>query len=171
MDPYVMLAKNTIESYIRNRKVIRPTADELTEEMRESRAGAFVSIHKNGELRGCIGTIAPTRDTLAEEIIANAIAASTRDPRFPAIRPEELPFLAIGVDVLKEAEPIKSEAELDVKRYGVIVEQGRRRGLLLPDLEGVDTVEYQVEIAKRKAGIFRDDVPVKLYRFEVVRHE
>lgn len=171
MDPYVLLAKNTIESYIRNRKVIRPTADELTEEMRESRAGAFVSIHKNGELRGCIGTIAPTRDTLAEEIIANAIAASTRDPRFPAIRPEELPFLAIGVDVLKEAEPIKSEAELDVKRYGVIVEQGRRRGLLLPDLEGVDTVEYQVEIAKRKAGIFRDDVPVKLYRFEVVRHE
>ncbi|MDO4804040.1 MAG: AmmeMemoRadiSam system protein A [Lachnospiraceae bacterium] len=171
MDSYVLLAKNTIERYIKERKVYRPSAEELTEEMVNGRAGAFVSIHENGDLRGCIGTIAPTRDTLAEEIIANAISASTRDPRFPAIRREELPFLTINVDVLKEAEPIESEAELDVKRYGVIVEQGYRRGLLLPDLEGVDTVEYQVEIAKRKAGIFDDDEPVKLYRFEVVRHE
>lgn len=171
MDPYVALAKNTIELYIRERKIYKPAGDELTDEMRNERAGAFVSIHENEDLRGCIGTIAPTRATLAEEIISNAISASTRDPRFYPIRAEELPLLTISVDVLGEAEPIKSKDELDVKRYGVIVEKGRRRGLLLPDLEGVDTVDYQVEIAKRKAGIYEDDEDVQLYRFEVIRHE
>ncbi len=171
MDSYVQLAKNTIDLYIRRKKIYQPEEKELTEEMRMSRAGAFVSIHENGELRGCIGTIAPTRDTLAEEIIFNAISAATRDPRFPAIREAELEQLEISVDVLGEAEPIRSEAELDVKRYGVIVEKGYRRGLLLPDLEGVDTVEYQVSIAKMKAGIHEDEENVRLYRFEVIRHE
>lgn len=171
MDPYVQLAKNTIDRYIRSREVYQPSADELTAEMVSTRAGAFVSIHELGELRGCIGTIAPTRETLADEIIGNAIAASTRDPRFPAIQPEELDSLEISVDVLGEAEPITSENELDVKRYGVIVEKGFRRGLLLPDLEGVDTVEYQVYIAKQKAGIGLHEKDVKLYRFEVIRHE
>ena len=171
MDPYVALAKNTVELYIKERKIYKPAPEELTEEMRTGRAGAFVSIHENEDLRGCIGTIAPTRASLAEEIISNAISAATRDPRFYPIREEELPHLVISVDVLGEAEPIRSKAELDVKRYGVIVEKGRRRGLLLPDLEGVDTVDYQVEIAKRKAGIFEDDEDVQLYRFEVIRHE
>ena len=171
MDPYVALAKNTIERYIKERKVYKPAAEELTEEMRNGRAGAFVSIHENGDLRGCIGTIAPTRPNLAEEIISNAIMAATRDPRFRPVVENELPCLSISVDVLGAAEPIRSKAELDVKRYGVIVEKGRRRGLLLPDLEGVDTVDYQVEIAKRKAGIFEDDEDVQLYRFEVIRHE
>ena len=128
-----------------------------------------MSIHEHGQLRGCIGTIAPTRDCLAEEIIRNAISASTRDPRFRPIRKEELPFLEISVDVLGEAEDIESEAELDVKRYGVIVSKGMRRGLLLPDLGGVDTVEQQVAIAKQKAGISQSE-KVTLQRFEVVRH-
>ena len=171
MDPYVSLAKKTIELYVRERRVYKPAAEELTEEMRSGRAGAFVSIHENEDLRGCIGTIAPTRASLSEEIISNAIAAATRDPRFYPIREEELPLLSISVDVLGAAEPIESKDELDVKRYGVIVEKGRRRGLLLSDLEGVDTVDYQVEIAKRKAGIFEDDEDVQLYRFEVIRHE
>ncbi len=171
MDPYVQLAKNTIDLYIRSRNIYQPAADELTTEMTSSQAGAFVSIHELGELRGCIGTIAPTRDTLAEEIIQNAISASTRDPRFPQIQPEELDSLEISVDVLGAAEPIDSEDQLDVKRYGVIVEKDFRRGLLLPDLEGVDTVEYQVYIAKRKAGIGEWEKGVKLYRFEVIRHE
>ncbi len=171
MDPYVRLAKNTIDLYVRSRQVYRPEDSELTEEMASARAGAFVSIHEDGDLRGCIGTIAPTRDTLAEEIISNAIAASTRDPRFPPIGEEELAGLTISVDVLTEAEPVSSEDELDVKRYGVIVEKGYRRGLLLPDLDGVDTVSYQVSIAKRKAGIRDNEAGVKMYRFEVIRHE
>lgn len=171
MDPYVALARNTIGEYIRKGKVYRPQAGELTDEMRDTRAGAFVSIHEDGELRGCIGTIAATQDTLAEEIVANAISAATRDPRFPPIREEELGSLEISVDVLGEAEPIESESALDVKRYGVIVEKGYRRGLLLPDLDGVDTVEDQIAIAKRKAGIREEERDVKMYRFEVIRHE
>ena len=171
MDPYVQLARNTIDLYIKKKQIYEPQPEELTEEMRSAQAGAFVSIHKDGDLRGCIGTIAPTRETLAEEIVSNAISASTRDPRFPAVRESELAYLEISVDVLGEPEPISSEAELDVKRYGVIVEKGYRRGLLLPDLEGVDTVAYQVYIAKMKAGIGADERGVKLYRFEVIRHE
>lgn len=171
MDPYVQLARNTIDLYIRKRQVYRPAPEELTEELRAGRAGAFVSIHKDGALRGCIGTIEPIRETLAEEIVSNAISASTRDPRFPAVRENELEALEISVDVLGEPEPVSSEAELDVKRYGVIVEKGYRRGLLLPDLEGVDTVDYQVYIAKMKAGIGPEERGVKLYRFEVIRHE
>ena len=171
MDPYVQLARNTIDLYIKKKQIYEPQPEELTEEMRSAQAGAFVSIHKDGALRGCIGTIAPTRETLAEEIVSNAISASTRDPRFPAVRESELAYLEISVDVLGEPEPISSEAELDVKRYGVIVEKGYRRGLLLPDLEGVDTVAYQVYIAKMKAGIGAEERGVKLYRFEVIRHE
>lgn len=171
MDPYVRLAKNTIERYIRGRQIYRPQESELTEEMRTARAGAFVSLHEKGELRGCIGTIAPTQTRLAEEIIANAISAATRDPRFPAVREEELPLLDISVDVLGEAEPVHSPEELDVKRYGVIVEKGYRRGLLLPDLEGVETVEAQIDIAGRKAGIRAGETGVRMYRFEVIRHE
>ena len=171
MDAYVELAKKTIDLYIRERKVFSPEKEDFPEEMFRLRAGAFVSIHEKGDLRGCIGTIAPVRENLAEEIVSNAIAASTRDPRFYPIREEELPLLTIHVDVLGEAEPIRSTAELDVKRYGVIVTKGIRRGLLLPDLEGVDTVEYQVAIARQKAGIRENETGVQLERFEVVRHE
>ena len=121
-------------------------------------------------MRGCIGTIAPVRSTLAEEIIENAISASTRDPRFIPVTVDELDRLEYSVDVLSPAEPIDSPEQLDVKRYGVIVTNGGRRGLLLPNLDTIDTVEEQISIAKRKAGIAENE-PVKLQRFEVVRHK
>ena len=164
MDKYVELAKKTIETFITHGDVYEPSEDEMTEEMKDHRAGAFVSIHENGQLRGCIGTISPTCKNIAYEIVSNAIAASTRDPRFDPIRSEELDNLEINVDVLSPEEPIDSPDQLDVNRYGVIVEKG------LPDLDGVDTVEEQIAIAKRKAGIDPDAKGVKLYRFEVVRH-
>ncbi|MBR6451919.1 MAG: AmmeMemoRadiSam system protein A [Lachnospiraceae bacterium] len=167
-DAYVTLARKSLESYILRQETIR-VPDDLPKDMLMKRAGAFVSIHKFGKLRGCIGTILPTTDSVAEEIIENAISASTRDPRFPAIEAEELPFLEINVDVLGEPEDIASTDELDVKKYGVIVSCGGRRGLLLPDLDGVDTVEEQVMIAMQKAGISPGE-KISLQRFEVVRH-
>ena len=167
-DPCVQLARASLESYILSRKII-DVPQGLPEDLTARRAGAFVSIHEHGQLRGCIGTISPARSNLAEEIIFNAISASTRDPRFPPIRKEELPFLEINVDVLGEPEDIESEDDLDVKRYGVIVTNGLRRGLLLPDLDGVDTVQQQIAIAKQKAGIASFE-KVSLQRFEVVRH-
>ena len=137
--------------------------------MIRTRAGAFVSIHKHGRLRGCIGTIYPTTENVALEIIRNAISASTQDPRFDPITADELKWLEINVDVLGEPERIASMDELDVKRYGVIVSYGQKRGLLLPDLDGVYTPEQQVSIAMQKGGI-REDEPYSLERFEVVRH-
>ncbi len=167
-DPWVKLARQTVESYVREGKQ-PPVPEGLPAELLDRRAGAFVSIHEKGRLRGCIGTIGPTADCLAREIIQNAVSACSRDPRFEPIRPEELPWLEISVDVLGEPEDVGSEAELDVKRYGVIVTSGHKRGLLLPNLEGVDTVERQVAIAREKAGI-RPKERVKLQRFRVVRH-
>ena len=137
--------------------------------MTARRAGAFVSLHIHGQLRGCIGTISPMTANLASEIISNAVSAGNYDPRFSPVREDELPFLEYSVDVLSSAEPIDSMAELDVKRYGVIVSCGGRRGLLLPDLDGVDTPEQQVDIARRKGGIGKNE-PYTLERFEVVRH-
>ena len=167
-DEYVKLARKTIETFIKeNTKISLPK--DLPKDMTDKRAGAFVSIHKYGQLRGCIGTILPTTGCVGEEIIQNAISASTSDPRFPAITENELPALEISVDVLGEPEDIPSPDYLDVKKYGVIVTKGFRRGLLLPDLDGVDTVEEQIAIAKRKAGIGYDE-DVKLQRFEVIRH-
>ena len=167
-DAYVRLARQSMEAYILRGETI-PLPEGLPEDMARRQAGAFVSIHKEGTLRGCIGTISPTRDSLAEEIIHNAISASTEDPRFPPIGPEELSRLDISVDVLGEPEPIPSEDYLDVKRYGVIVTSGQKRGLLLPDLAGVDTPRQQVSIACRKAGI-RKGERYSLERFEVIRH-
>ena len=167
-DDYVKLAYEAVDAYVSRREKIA-VPDGLPPEMLSRRAGTFVSIHEHGELRGCIGTIGPTRSSIAEEIIGNAISASTRDPRFPAITADELPWLEISVDVLGEAEDIESKDELDVKRYGVIVTSGRRRGLLLPDLDGVDTVDQQIDIARQKAGIGRFE-KYKLQRFEVIRH-
>ena len=162
-DEYVRLAREAVEAYVLRREVLDVPAG-LPDEMLSTQAGAFVSIHEHGDLRGCIGTISPTRSCVAEEIIGNAISASTRDPRFPAIKAEELPWLDINVDVLGEPEDIDSEEELDVKRYGVIVSCGHRRGLLLPDLDGVDTPQQQVEIAMKKGGIHKFE-RYKLQRF------
>lgn len=167
-DEYVKLARKTIDTFIKeNIKICLP--NDLPKDMTEKKAGAFVSIHKYGQLRGCIGTILPTTGCIGEEIIQNAISASTSDPRFPAITANELSALEISVDVLGESEDIPSPDYLDVKKYGVIVTKGFKRGLLLPDLDGVDTVEDQIAIAKRKAGIGYDE-DVKLQRFEVIRH-
>ena len=167
-DEYVRLAYASVEAYVSARKTI-PVPDGLPDELTGRRAGAFVSIHEHGALRGCIGTIGPTRASLAEEIIANAISACSRDPRFSPVRPDELPWLEISVDVLGEPEDIDSKDMLDVKRYGVIVTSGRKRGLLLPDLDGVDTVDQQIDIARQKAGIHKFE-KYSLQRFEVIRH-
>ena len=168
-DPYVQLARKTVETYVRTGKKLR-VPEGLPEEMYSRRAGVCVSLKEEGRLRGCIGTIAPVRGSIAEEIIENGISAAAKDPRFHAVEPEELDRLEYSVDVLGETEKIDSPEKLDVKRYGVVVSRGYRRGLLLPDLEGVDTVEEQIEIARRKAGIPEDAEDIRLERFEVVRH-
>jgi len=167
MSPLVRLAKETVETYVKEGKTPQP--EELSPEMKP-RAGVFVSIHKLGELRGCIGTFEPNEDNVAEEIITNAVSSATRDPRFPPIAPNELKDLDYSVDVLTTPEPIDSQDQLDPKKYGVIVECEGRRGLLLPDLEGVDSVDYQIDICRQKAGIAPDE-PIKLYRFEVRRYK
>jgi AmmeMemoRadiSam system protein A len=178
-DGYVALARATVEGFVRDgREPELAGADGLLArldgttrgELERTRAGAFVSIKENGELRGCIGTIAPTCADLAEEIRDNAVSACSRDPRFPPITPDELGDLVISVDVLGEAEPVSDLSRLDPARYGVIVTDGGRRGLLLPDLDGVDTVEDQVRIAARKGGIDLGSNRWTLERFEVVRH-
>lgn len=167
VSPLVRLARDTVENYVRDRKVYQPQG--LTPEMKE-RAGVFVSIKKHGELRGCIGTFEPSQENVAGEIVANAISTATHDPRFLPVESSELKDLDYSVDVLTEPEPVSSKDDLDPKKYGVIVESGYRRGLLLPDLEGVDTVDDQIEISRQKAGIGPDE-PVNLYRFEVKRYK
>ncbi len=167
MSPIARLAKETVGSYIKAGKV--PRIGEPTLEMKE-RAGVFVSIHKYGELRGCIGTFEPTEENVAREIITNAISSAIHDPRFSPITAGELEDLDYSVDVLTKPEPVADETSLDPKKYGAIVQSGWRRGLLLPDLEGVDTVDDQIAICRQKAGIGPNE-PVKLYRFEVKRYK
>ena len=166
-DAYVKLARLSLEHYVKSGRVAG-LPDGLPEELTKRRAGVFVSVTIAGELRGCIGTIEPTRSSVAEEILYNAVSAGTRDPRFAPVTEAELPRLVYDVDVLSPAEPAAKD-DLDVRRYGVIVSSGRRKGLLLPDLDGVDTVERQLDIALRKAGIGRGEKS-SLQRFEVVRH-
>lgn len=167
-DEYVALARNTLEKYIQTGEIIK-VPEGLPVDMTASKAGVFVSLKMKGNLRGCIGTIMPTTDSIAQEIIQNAISAGTQDPRFYPVQEEELPELVYSVDVLMEAEQIESINQLDVERYGVIVRSGRRTGLLLPALEGVETPEYQVSIALQKAGI-RPDEKYSMERFEVIRY-
>ncbi|MBI4334875.1 MAG: AmmeMemoRadiSam system protein A [Chloroflexi bacterium] len=166
MHSLVKLARDTVEKYVREGKTIKPA--DLTPEMK-GKAGVFVSIKKHGELRGCIGTFEPTQRNVAEEIISNAIASATRDPRFPPVDERELEELTFSVDVLTKPVPACKEG-LDPRKYGVIVQCGWRKGLLLPDLEGVDTVDQQVEICRCKANIGPEE-PVKLYCFEVNRYK
>ena len=168
MHPLVQLAKNTVETYVNTGEVIAPP-EEPTPEMKQ-KAGVFVSLHRFGELRGCIGTFEPTRENVAAEIISNAVSSATRDPRFPPVAPEELEDLEYSVDVLTAPKPVRDKKELDPRRYGVIVECGFRRGLLLPDLDGVDTVDEQIDICRQKASIDSSE-PVKLYKFEVKRYK
>ena len=167
-DELVQLARSSIESYIKYQRRISIPSN-TSEELYVDRKGVFVSIHKNGQLRGCIGTFYPIQNCMAREIIENAISAATKDPRFSPITEDELNDLEIKVDVLTTPEKIESEKELNPKKYGVIVKKDFRRGLLLPDLEGIDTIEEQISIAKEKANI-REDEDVELWRFEVTRH-
>ena len=166
--PYVELARTTIYEYTLSGQV--KGLSDPRPEIFNRKAGVFVSIKKDGKLRGCIGTIKPTRENLALEIINNAINAAGKDPRFSPIQPTELQELEISIDVLGPAEEIKGIEELDPVKYGVIVEKGYSRGLLLPNLAGVDTAEAQVEIARQKAGISPGE-GIRLYRFQVDRYK
>ncbi len=169
-DPWVRLARLSLETYVKTGRQLEALPDGLPQALTGERAGAFVSLHAGGRLRGCIGTTAPTTASVAWEIVQNAVSACSRDPRFPPVRASELDSIEYSVDVLGAPEPIDSPAQLDVKRYGVIVSYGMRRGLLLPDLEGVDTVERQIDIARQKGGIGPTE-KYRLERFEVVRHK
>ena len=165
---YVQLARNTIIEYIKNHRVVE-VPNNLPEDILNKQSGVFVSIHKFGSLRGCIGTFLPTTDNIASEIIRNAISAATNDYRFPPIVVDELEWLEINVDVLSEPKPVTNMNILDPKKYGVIVRNEEKSGLLLPDLDGVDTVEEQLRIAKKKAGILDSD-EYEIEYFEVTRY-
>ena len=167
--PLVQLARATIETYVRDRRKLKPA--EAPAPIEGGPAGVFVTIHtaSTGELRGCIGTISPTEDALAQEVINNAIAAATRDPRFPPVQPRELDDLELDVSVLYPPEPIDSPDQLDVQQFGVIVQRGSRRGLLLPDIPGIDDVATQISYARMKAGIGPKE-PVELFRFRVEKY-
>ncbi|CEP78991.1 MAG: AmmeMemoRadiSam system protein A [Defluviitoga tunisiensis] len=167
--PYVIWAQKVIENYVKDKKRIK-FDDTLPKEIFAKKRGCFVSIHKkDGQLRGCIGTIFPIYKNLIEEIQENAIAAATRDPRFPPVSPSELEDLVISVDILSDLEKVEDTKDLNPKVYGVVVKSGYKKGVLLPDIEGVDTVEEQLRIAKMKAGIYKDE-PVEIYRFTVERY-
>ena len=168
-DPWVRLARLSLETYVRTGQRLHTLPDSLPKDLTDTAAGAFVSLHTHGQLRGCIGTTGPTTASVAWEIIQNAVSAGARDPRFPPVGETELDQLEYSVDVLGEPEPISSPTQLDVKKYGVIVSCGNRRGLLLPDLDGVDTVEQQIDIARQKGGISSRET-YTLERFEVMRH-
>ncbi len=168
-DPWVRLARLSLETYVRTGTWLDTLPAGLPTEMTGRAAGAFVSLHVHGQLRGCIGTTGPTTENVAWEIVQNAVSACSKDPRFPPVTLPELDSLEYSVDVLGEPEAISSPSELDVRKYGVIVSCGSRRGLLLPDLSGVETVEQQIDIARQKGGISSGE-HYTLERFEVVRH-
>ena len=167
LHPVVKLAKEAVELYIKRGEIQK--LQDLTEEMKQQ-AGVFVSIKKHGNLRGCIGTFEPTQDNIAEEIVYNAISSATQDPRFSSIKESELDELEYSVDILTAPKPVADASKLNAKKDGIIVQSGWRRGLLLPDLEGVDTLQQQIEICRMKAGISPDE-PVELFSFEVRRYK
>ncbi len=166
-DPYINLARRSIIYYLKHNKFLKP---KNTEGIQSGKAGVFVCLKKKGELRGCIGTILPTKSRISEEIIKNAVSAALSDPRFPSVDLSEMDEIVCSVDILSEPEEIKSISDLDVKRFGVIVSSGSRTGLLLPNLEGIDSAGMQVAIALQKGGISPEE-PYRTYRFEVIRHE
>lgn len=186
MNPLVSLAKTAVERYVKQGKIIE-VPEGLPEDFLTRKAGVFVTIEKEGGLRGCIGTYLPTRASIAEEIIRNAVAAATEDDRFGPIKEEELSCLSYTVYILNYPEPVKDTKELDPKKFGLIIKTGPftypnqkdvvfdstvpyKTGLLLPDLEGVDSVEKQFFIACQKGGIDPQKEKVFLYRFTVEKH-
>ncbi len=168
MHPLVTLARQAIETYVQKGCVIAPP--DCPEFQQPPQTGVFVSIHtKTGELRGCVGTFHTSEECLGEQVIHSAINACSRDPRFFPVRADELPLLDLNVDVLSPLEPIDCADQLDVKRYGVLVESGWKRGLLLPDIPGIQDIDEQIEVARLKAGIRRGEY-VQMYRFTVDRY-
>lgn len=165
---YPKIARKALEYFFETKRIL--VLKKIPKEL-EKRAGVFVSLHEKNthQLRGCIGTFLPTKNNLAEEIVNNALAAAFEDPRFPPLQKSELKNIEINVDVLSEPRPARSREELDPKKYGVIVSIGYRKGLLLPDLEGVDTIEDQLAIACQKAGIAPNE-NYQIEKFEVKRY-
>ena len=168
--PFVQLAIDAVAAYVQDCRVLTPP-ESLLEQFPDlrRRAGVFVSLKRRGELRGCVGTLEPAQVNIALEIVENAIGAALRDPRFRPLAEEELVELATSVDILRPPVRVTGLEELDVQRFGVIVQFGSKRGLLLPDIEGIRSVEEQVRVARKKGGIGDVD-PVELYRFEVERY-
>ncbi len=167
-DVAIKLAKDSLRTYLKENKVLSVLPDMPDYFLK--RAGSFVSLKKgDGTLRGCIGTIEPVYNNLAEEIINNAISAGIKDPRFPKVNLAELDELYFSVDVLHPKEEVESAEELDPKNYGIVVEKGPQKGVLLPDLEGIDTADKQLEVAMTKAGIDKAD-DIKIYKFKVDRY-
>jgi len=170
MNPYILLAKEAIENYIEKGEIISLSKD-LPKELLTQKAGIFVTIMKNGSLRGCIGTYMPTKENIAKEIIANAIAAAIEDYRFGPIQIQELPELSYSVYILNEPKLIKDIEELNPKKYGIIVKSGSKTGLLLPDLEEIDTIEKQISIACQKGGIHPGQEKISIYKFTVEKYQ
>jgi len=166
MSPYVLLAKSAVESYVRDKKIIKPAKN-----FPAKKSGVFVTIENRGKLRGCIGTYLPTRESITQEIIHNAIAAATEDYRFGPIQKEELPELFYTVYILSEPELVKNIAELDPKKYGIIVKTGAKSGLLLPNLERIDTIEQQISLACQKARINPENETIIIYKFTAEKYE
>lgn len=171
MDKYTNLAKATIEAYINNNEIIKPPPD-LPQKFLQ-KAGVFVSLHTlDGDLRGCIGTFLPTKDNIAQEIISNAISAATSDPRFPSITKKELKNLKYSVDILSSPVKENDVYKLDPKQYGILVKMNDgRSGLLLPNLEGINSIELQISIACQKASINWPEEKPQIFKFTVERHK
>ncbi|MCD6500734.1 AmmeMemoRadiSam system protein A [bacterium] len=172
MNPFIELAKKAVENYIKKGEII-DVPDNLPREILEKKSGTFVTIKKSGQLRGCIGTYLPTRENIAEEIIRNAIAAATQDYRFDAVQKEELPYLSYTVYILDKPEQIKDISELDPKKYGILIKTldfPPKSALLLPDLEGLDTVEKQLFAACQKAGINPEKEKIVIYKFSAKKY-
>lgn len=164
----VALARKSIAYYLQNRKKL-PLPDDLPPELIEQQAGVFVSLKKGERLRGCIGTFLPNKDNIALEIIENAVSAAIHDPRFSPVTLDELESLSISVDILSTPEIVEDTSQLNPRKYGVIVSCGCKKGLLLPDLEGIDTVEQQIDIARQKAGIHAGE-DFSIERFKIERY-
>ncbi len=173
MHTLVALAQKAVETYINTGKIIK-AEDNLIKEFSERKAGVFITIEKNQDLRGCIGTYLPTRDNIIEEVIQSAISAAVEDYRFGPIQKQELPFLSYTVSILEKPELIKNKKELDPKEYGIIIKTLNyppKSALLLPDLEGIDTIEKQISITCQKGGINSLEEELIIYKFRIKKYE
>jgi AmmeMemoRadiSam system protein A len=173
MSDHCRLAKEAIKNYLETGQTIEPPKN-LPENFYKQKSGVFVTIEKDNELRGCIGTYLPTKENIAKEIIANAVSAATQDYRFSPITPEELDNLTFTVSLLSEPELIDNPEKLDPKKYGLIVkciDAPQKCGLLLPDLEGIDSVKQQFSICCAKGGIDPKKDSVALFRFKVEKYK